>query len=65
MDLNELSNNQAAELYTSTLSDWQKAPQVLTCGAIILCRKGRATMNVNFKDWTLYEGAVITLFPTM
>lgn len=63
MDLNELSNNQAAELYTSTLSDWQKTPQVLTCGAIILCRKGRATMNVNFKDWPLYEGAVITLFP--
>ena len=36
---------------------------MLTYGAILICRKGRAVLNVNYKDWELYEGAVITLFP--
>ena len=35
----------------------------MTYGAILLCRRGRAVLNVNYKDWDLYEGAVITLFP--
>ena len=29
----------------------------------MICRKGKARLNVNYKDWELYEGAVITLFP--
>ena len=32
-------------------------------GAIVLCRSGHATMRIDFKDWQLHEGAVITLFP--
>lgn len=32
-------------------------------GAIIICRKGCATLRVNYKEWILHEGAVITLFP--
>lgn len=36
---------------------------MLTYGAILICRKGRAVLNVNYKDWELYEGAVITVFP--
>ena len=32
-------------------------------GAILICRKGKAVLNVNYKDWYLYEGAVITVFP--
>lgn len=35
----------------------------MTYGAILICRKGKAMLNVNYKDWELYEGAVITLFP--
>ena len=63
MELSELSSVQEVELFTTSLEEWQHGPQVLTYGAILICRKGRATLNVNYKDWELYEGAVITVFP--
>ena len=63
IELSELNSYQEASLFCSDLSEWQEGPQVLTYGAILLCRKGRAVMNVNYKEWDLYEGAVITLFP--
>lgn len=63
MELSELSSYQEASLFLSGLEEWQEGPQVLTYGAILICRKGKAMLNVNYKDWELYEGAVITLFP--
>ena len=63
MELSELSSYQEASLFRSGLEEWQDGPQVLTYGAILICRKGKAMLNVNYKDWELYEGAVITLFP--
>ena len=63
MELHELSSHQEASLFTSGMEEWQEGPQVLTYGAILICRKGRAVLNVNYKDWELYEGAVITVFP--
>ena len=63
MELSELSSLQEASLFRSGLEEWQEGPQVLTYGAILICRKGKARLNVNYKDWELYEGAVITLFP--
>lgn len=63
MELSELSSYQEASLFRSGLEEWQEGPQVLTYGAILICRKGKAMLNVNYKDWELYEGAVITLFP--
>ena len=63
MELSELSSQQEASLSCSGLEEWQEGPQVLTYGAILICRKGMAMLNVNYKDWELYEGAVITLFP--
>lgn len=63
MELSELSGQQEASLFLSGLEEWQEGPQVLTYGAILICRKGKARLNVNYKDWELYEGAVITLFP--
>lgn len=63
MKLSELSSHQEAELLTTSLEEWQDGPQVLTYWAILICRKGRAVVNVNYKDWELYEGAVITVFP--
>ena len=63
MELSELSSQQEASLFRSGLEEWQAGPQVLTYGAILICRKGKARLNVNYKDWELYEGAVITLFP--
>ncbi len=32
-------------------------------GAIVLCRHGTATVRIDFKEWRLHEGSVITLFP--
>lgn len=63
MELSELSSQQEASLFRSGLEEWQEGPQVLAYGAILICRKGKARLNVNYKDWELYEGAVITLFP--
>ena len=63
MEISELSSQQEASLFRSGLKEWQEGPQVLTYGAILICRKGMAMLNVNYKDWELYEGAVITLFP--
>lgn len=63
MELSELSSQQEASLFLSGLEEWQEGPQVLTYGAILICRKGKARLLVNYKDWELYEGAVITLFP--
>ena len=63
MELSELSSYQEASLSCSGLEEWQEGPQVLTYGAILICRKGKAMLNVNYKGWELYEGAVITLFP--
>ncbi len=63
MELSELSSYQEASLFRSGLEEWQEGPQVLTYGAILICRKGKAMLNVNYKDWELYEGVVITLFP--
>lgn len=63
MELSELSSYQEASLFRSGLEEWQEGPQVLTYGSILICRKGKARLNVNYKDWELYEGAVITLFP--
>jgi AraC family transcriptional activator of pobA len=57
------SSYQKASLSCSGLEAWQEGPQVLTYGAILICRKGKARLQVNYKDWELYEGAVITLFP--
>ena len=63
MEFSELSSYQEASLFRSGLEEWQEGPQVLTYGAILICRKGKARLQVNYKDWQLYEGAVITLFP--
>lgn len=63
MELSELSSFQEASLFMSHLEEWQAGPQVLTYGAIVICRKGRAKIVINYKEWELYEGAVITVFP--
>ena len=63
LELSELSSFQEASLFVSDLKEWRENQQVLTYGAILICRKGRAVLSVNYKDWELYEGAVITVFP--
>lgn len=50
-------------LFTSSLAWFASEPQVVNYGAIMICRHGKACVRVNFDDWELYEGAVLTLFP--
>ncbi len=59
----ELDMRHSASLFATTLSDWRNEAQVINYGAIIICRAGKACIRVNFNEWRLYEGAVITLFP--
>lgn len=59
----ELKGIQEASLSISRLEEWQHGPQVLAYGAILICRMGKTTLRVNYKDWELFEGAVITVFP--
>lgn len=63
MFLQELNNDHEASLFLTSLEEWKNEPQVLTYGAILICRKGNAVLNINYKDWNLPEKAVITLFP--
>ncbi len=63
VDLDELSSRHEAELLSTSLDEWREGPKVLTYGAILICRTGKAVLNVNYKDWELYEGAVIVVFP--
>lgn len=50
-------------LFTSSLAWFASEPQVVNYGAIMICRHGKACVRVNFDDWELYDGAVLTLFP--
>ncbi len=63
MTTTELSGDQKAALFTTPLHEWCGEPQVVNYGAIVICRSGKATLRINFKDWEMYEGAVITIFP--
>lgn len=61
----EINFSTAAEprLFLTTLSSFVKEQQMAHYGAIIICRSGKANIQVNFDDWQLFEGAVITTFP--
>ncbi len=63
MELSELSSCHESSLSVSALHEWMGEPEVLSYGAILICRAGRATLDVNYKKWELYAGAVITVFP--
>lgn len=59
----ELKSPHEASLSVTRLDEWRHGPQVLVYGAILICRKGETVLRVNYKDWELYENAVITVFP--
>lgn len=61
----EINFSTAAEprLFLTTLSSFIKEQQMAHYGAIIICRSGKANIQVNFDDWQLFEGAIITIFP--
>lgn len=59
----EILSSEKARLFTTALESLRREQTIIDYGAIIICRTGRAVMRVDFKEWTLHEGAVITLFP--
>ncbi len=63
MSYSELSPRHKASLFLSDLDEWQKGAQVLSYGAIMICRSGRREICVNYKNWTLHEGAAFIVFP--
>ena len=61
--MSETISTAPPRLEESALTRWRDRPGVIDYGAIVLCRAGAATMRIDFKDWPLHAGAVITLFP--
>lgn len=59
----ELIGTSRATLQTSNLHEWLLDSQVMSGGKIMICRSGTVRMRVNFQDYGLSEGAVMTLFP--
>ena len=55
--------NRKASLKTRSLDEWLGEYVVIDYGMIVLCRDGEAVIRVNFTEWQLKPGSVITLFP--
>lgn len=63
LDNLEKQSTGKASLELRTLKEWLGEAVVIDYGMIILCRNGEATIRVNFSEWKLMHGSVITLFP--
>lgn len=59
----EMRPNRKASLKTRSLDEWLGEYVVIDYGMIVLCREGEADIRVNFTEWQLKPGGVITLFP--
>lgn len=59
----EIRGKRDVELQCRSLNEWHKEAAVINYGMIIICQKGMASLRVNFSEWELKPGAVITLFP--
>ena len=59
----EMRPTRQASLKTRSLDEWLGEYVVIDYGMIMLCREGEADIRVNFTEWRLNPGAVITLFP--
>lgn len=59
----DMIGSSRATLRVSDLGAWVREPEVLTGGKIMICRAGSALMRVNFCDYAMSEGSIMTLFP--
>lgn len=62
MDI-EMVPNGKARLFTTSFEELFSEATVIDYGMILLCLEGAACITVNFYEWKLMKGAVITLFP--
>ena len=59
----EIRGKRDVELQCRSLNEWHKEAAVINYGMIIIRQNGMASLRVNFSEWELKPGAVITLFP--
>lgn len=60
---NELNCRTSSRLYESVSTFPVNKDGIMDSGAIILCRTGHVSVNVNYKLWDMPQGSVMTLFP--
>lgn len=63
MNENSILASRQATLSLTDLQSFTGEHVLIDFGAIIICRRGTATLRVDFKEWQLLAGSVITLFP--
>lgn len=59
----EMRSNRKVSLTSERSQAWFSEATAIDYGMIVLCREGEATIGVNFLEWRLKKGSVITLFP--
>jgi len=59
----DLRLQQTSRLVEDDLANLVGGTSVTDYGALLICRGGSANIGVNFSNWSLSEGSVITLFP--
>lgn len=59
----DMHRSGSVELCIRNLNEWFEEATVVNYGMILICRSGNATIKVNFSEWELKEGSVMTLFP--
>lgn len=59
----EMRPHENATLQVGTLENYFVEETVIDFGMILLCQDGVAQIRVNFSEWKLVKGSVITLFP--
>lgn len=55
--------SQSVSLRETDLHEWLPESLVLDYGMIMICRSGIVTIGVNFAQWQLTSGSVLTFFP--
>lgn len=59
----EMQPTRSVSLRETDLREWLPEQLVLDYGMIMICRSGSVTIGVNFSQWQLMPGSVLTFFP--
>ena len=60
---NEIFRTENAQLFNSDLWKLRTEPQVIDRGALLVCRKGVATINIDLSKWRIETDSGIILYP--
>lgn len=59
----EILRSKQVRLERSSLSALHSEARMLSCGVLMICRKGEATLQVNFNNFPIRKNSVLMLFP--